>query len=1129
MSIAFPQEDHTTPAPRACSEARLKANRLNAQKSTGPKTAEGKQKSSQNARKHGLCSTSALLPGEDEATYHLFEDELREELQPRTALQYHLFQDIARHLWKLRRLPDAERRLFSLEADGAKPTDSSVGSSEPLPPSQLLAQAFHANPTKNPFLLLNRYERSLHNAFLRLLSRYHQLQKQPLPTCDESVPRELALPYPIEPIPTQPGEEKTPAAASETTPTPPILNPRSTKRTQSHAFHTPASRIQSADGRDGEGPLPTAADRSPLKQAIYPGGGMHNSTNAGLNRATPPRRPTRPLVLAAAVPFALPAAARAATDTYSGPGGNWSDPTNWSLTRPPLSGEDALLTNGPAGQFGDVAVSFDAAASTGTGLASVFLQGTNGAAVTLSQSDGAFTLTGTEDIAKDFGTRATLALSGGTHSATVTNGTSIILGNSAGSTGSITVSLSASLNAPNFSPIHVGFSGNGDVQQSGGAVAATNLYLGTNPGSRGAYALTGGTLTTTFENVGGAGDASFTQSGGSHTIYHGNIAVSAGSTATYFLHAGTLNNNEDLIVGRGGAGTFEQDGGSLTVKNILYVGPSINSTTGTGTFNLRAGALTVFGGAGGQIGIEVASPVAGGATFNQTGGSASTTYLHLGRGNATSGTYNLSAGTLTSSFDQVAGFSGSPNTGTFNHTGGSNSVAGALILGNLGFGQYNLSGTSTLSIVTSFGVPTSGELRVGVSSPGAFVQTGGSATVAASLKIGVNAAGSGTSTLSAGTVAIARSALVGVDGAGTLAVSGGTFAVNGTGTNGLFLAYNPSSTGNATLSGGLLSVASSEFIGARGKGTFTQSGGTHTVAARLVVSASPGTSTGTFNLQGGSLSAANLQVNAAGTFTQTGGTLTITGPATNHATLSLLAGSAALNQLSGTGSTVIGSPSGASSTVTLNRLAQNALTLDATGTLTITPQSPRQTNSATALTLNPGGTRDLTTNDLLVDRTATPADLIRSYLTGPSPRLISSTANADPQHLALGYADSADAMVDPAILPAGQVLVKYTLPGDANLDGRVNNSDLTLLRANFGTVSGGEWDDGDFNYDSRVNNSDLALARANFGSSIAPDTLAAFNTPQSTPEPGALTTLTLAAAIPLLHRRRRKRHRYSEL
>ena len=44
-----------------CSPAQLAANRANAQKSTGPKTPEGKAQSRANALKHGLCA-SALIP-----------------------------------------------------------------------------------------------------------------------------------------------------------------------------------------------------------------------------------------------------------------------------------------------------------------------------------------------------------------------------------------------------------------------------------------------------------------------------------------------------------------------------------------------------------------------------------------------------------------------------------------------------------------------------------------------------------------------------------------------------------------------------------------------------------------------------------------------------------------------------------------------------------------------------------------------------------------------------------------------------------------------------------------------------------------------------------------------------------
>ena len=47
------------------SQKQIAANRRNAAKSTGPKTAEGKQVTRLNALKHGLQAEHVVIPGED--------------------------------------------------------------------------------------------------------------------------------------------------------------------------------------------------------------------------------------------------------------------------------------------------------------------------------------------------------------------------------------------------------------------------------------------------------------------------------------------------------------------------------------------------------------------------------------------------------------------------------------------------------------------------------------------------------------------------------------------------------------------------------------------------------------------------------------------------------------------------------------------------------------------------------------------------------------------------------------------------------------------------------------------------------------------------------------------------------
>ena len=83
-------------------EKQINANRQNAQKSTGPKTEEGKAAVSKNAIKHGLFAES-VVTGEKEAEYEAFYGELLAELAPRGAIELLLAERVVSLSWRLKR------------------------------------------------------------------------------------------------------------------------------------------------------------------------------------------------------------------------------------------------------------------------------------------------------------------------------------------------------------------------------------------------------------------------------------------------------------------------------------------------------------------------------------------------------------------------------------------------------------------------------------------------------------------------------------------------------------------------------------------------------------------------------------------------------------------------------------------------------------------------------------------------------------------------------------------------------------------------------------------------------------------------------------------------------------------
>jgi hypothetical protein len=85
------------------SQKQLKANRRNAQKSTGPKSKKGKSRVAQNAFKHGFTANTPIIPGEDPDAYNTFRANLTKELNPQGPTEKMLADRIIDLSWRLKR------------------------------------------------------------------------------------------------------------------------------------------------------------------------------------------------------------------------------------------------------------------------------------------------------------------------------------------------------------------------------------------------------------------------------------------------------------------------------------------------------------------------------------------------------------------------------------------------------------------------------------------------------------------------------------------------------------------------------------------------------------------------------------------------------------------------------------------------------------------------------------------------------------------------------------------------------------------------------------------------------------------------------------------------------------------
>lgn len=437
--------------------------------------------------------------------------------------------------------------------------------------------------------------------------------------------------------------------------------------------------------------------------------------------------------------------------------------------------------------------------------------------------------------------------------------------------------------------------GSGTFIQTGGINTVTN-FLNMNGGS---YLLSGGNFSANNVTIGGYGYPmyvypTFVQTGGTSTI-NGNLTLGScvSQAGSYTLSNGTLSVAGGILRDTcGGAGILKMDGGTLTVGGgngaitvyDFYVGSTASSNgshTLSGTGSLMATNEEYIG-------------YSGVGTFHQNNGSNITPILSIGRNTGSNGVYNLNGGTL------IAGVvTKGAGTSTLNIDGGILSVGSIFdpinasggptvpnnpnVLGGgngsidvVNFNVGNAAGSSGNHTLSGIGTITAVNEIIGNFGTGTFTQTGGIHTITNTLSLAASTGSVGTYNLNGGTLNVGQI----IRGAGTSAFiwSAGT----------LNLTASDLTVGTGDLLSATLSLNANKNLSAPNEtvaadGTINHAGGANTVANTLTIAANAGNG-GFYNLNGGTLHAANITVNNGGTFNFNGGTLAVgqfTGNLTN--------------------------------------------------------------------------------------------------------------------------------------------------------------------------------------------------------------------------------------------------------
>ena len=171
-------------------EAQIIANRRNAQKSTGPRTPEGRSIVSQNAVKHELTAAHDIISSESQADFDLYRDQFLTELAPTSPMESMLAERVVNLSWRLKRVGRIQNQ--AIDALNAPDTSSPLTKLAQSLLSKVRDQSPNAPSESAPELALGRlavkdfsntrvlerllmYERRIENSLYKTLLELQRL------------------------------------------------------------------------------------------------------------------------------------------------------------------------------------------------------------------------------------------------------------------------------------------------------------------------------------------------------------------------------------------------------------------------------------------------------------------------------------------------------------------------------------------------------------------------------------------------------------------------------------------------------------------------------------------------------------------------------------------------------------------------------------------------------------------------------------------------------------------------------------------------------------------------------------------------------------------------------------------